>query len=305
MKSLLDKFKYSLAKTRAVIVSKFVSPQWSAEEMEKGLLAADFGPKLSGEIVAGIRKRLELNPHATTEDATNAAKAEIESIFQNCTGTACRAPTTNGDKTQLAPYVLLLVGVNGAGKTTTTAKLAKRFQADGGKVLLAAGDTFRAAAIEQLKLWGGRLNIPVVSSTYGADPGSVAHDAIKKMQSEHFTHLLIDTAGRQHTKSNLMQELQKVKRVISKSMPEAPHDTWLVVDAPTGANALAQAREFNAAMGLTGVVITKLDGTAKGGMVLAIQKELGLPIRYIGLGEDADDLESFDPTGFAEAIFSE
>jgi fused signal recognition particle receptor len=295
MKSLFDKFKYSLAKTRAAIVSQFVSPQWSAEEMEKGLLAADFGPKLSTEIISGMRKRLELNPRATVEDATSAAKAEIESLFKG----------SSAASKQAGPYVLLLVGVNGAGKTTTTAKLAKRFQSEGGKVLVAAGDTFRAAAIEQLKLWGGRLNIPVVSSTYGADPGSVAHDAVKKMQSEEFTHLLIDTAGRQHTKSNLMQELRKVKRVISKNMPEAPHDTWLVVDAPTGANALAQAREFNATLGLTGVVITKLDGTAKGGMVLAIQKELGLPIRYIGLGEDADDLEAFDPRGFSEAIFSE
>jgi fused signal recognition particle receptor len=297
MKNLFEKFKYSLAKTRAVIVSQFVSPQWNAEQMERGLLAADFGPKLSGQIISGIQKRLELNPLATVEDATRAAKEEIESMLST--------PSSNSSNTRReAPYVLLLVGVNGAGKTTTTAKLAKRFQSEGGKVLVAAGDTFRAAAIEQLKLWGGRLNIPVVSSSYGSDPASVAHQAITRMQAEGFSHLLIDTAGRQHTKSNLMQELQKVKRVITKIMPGAPHYTWLVVDAPTGANALAQAREFHASLGLTGIVITKLDGSAKGGMVVAIYRELGLPIRYVGLGEDADDIEKFDPASFADAMFA-
>jgi fused signal recognition particle receptor len=235
---------------------------------------------------------LELKPLASTEEAVEAAKAEVESMLRD----------SSNDLVMPNPCVMLLVGVNGVGKTTTTAKLAKRFQNSGGKVLLAAGDTFRAAAIEQLKLWGSRLGIDVVASNYGSDPGSVAHDAVRRMQEGGFTHLLVDTAGRQHTKSNLMQELQKVKRVITKVLPEAPHETWLVVDAPTGGNALVQAREFHAALGLTGIVITKLDGSAKGGMVAAIRRETGLPIRFIGLGEEAEDLEAFDPKYFAQAI---
>lgn len=167
---------------------------------------------------------------------------------------------------------------------------------------MAAADTFRAAAIDQLKSWGTRLEIEVAASNHGADPGAVAFDAVRRMQSQGFTHLLIDTAGRQHTKSNLMQELEKVKRVISKAMPGAPHEIWLVVDAPTGGNALVQAREFHAIMQLTGIIITKLDGTAKGGMVVAIHKETNLPIRFVGLGEGQDDLEPFDPKIFTEAL---
>ncbi len=291
---LFDKFKYSLQKTHAAIVSKFVSPQWSAEEMERGLLAADFGPRLSEEILAGIRKRLELNPRATREEAIAAAGAEIESILQS--------PATNHHSA--IPRVMLFVGVNGAGKTTSVAKLAKRLKQEGGKVLLAAADTFRAAAIEQLKTWGQRLGIEVIASSYGADPGAIAHDAVKRAQSGGFTHLLIDTAGRQHTKSNLMQELQKVKRVVTKAQPDAPHEIWLVVDAPTGGNALTQAKEFHAAVGLTGVIITKLDGTARGGMVVAIRRETGLPIRFVGLGEGEDDLEPFDPKTFADALWA-
>jgi fused signal recognition particle receptor len=291
---LFDKFKYSLAKTRAAIVSKFVSPQWSAEEMERGLLAADFGPKLSGEILGGIKKRLELNPRATTEEAVQAAQAEIESILHS-------QPTNHSSA---SPKVILFVGVNGAGKTTSVAKLAKRIKKEGGTVLLAAADTFRAAAIEQLKTWGQRLGIEVIASNYGGDPGAIAHDAIKRAQAGGFSHLLIDTAGRQHTKSNLMQELQKVKRVVSKALPGAPHEVWLVVDAPTGGNALSQAKEFHASMQLTGVIITKLDGSAKGGMVVAIRRETGLPIRFVGLGEGEDDLEPFDSKTFAEALWN-
>jgi fused signal recognition particle receptor len=294
VKNLFDKFKYSLAKTRAAIVSKFVSPQWNAEEMERALLGADFGPKLANEIVEGIRKRLELNPRATTEEALEAGRKQIQEMFSNHHSLNGQLPS--------APCVILFVGVNGAGKTTSIAKLASRYQSEGAKVLLAAGDTFRAAAIEQLKTWGGRLKIDVVSGAYGSDPASVAHDAIRKMQADGFTHLFIDTAGRQHTKSNLMQELQKVKRVIAKAMPGAPHEVLLVVDAPTGANALAQAKEFHSVMGLTGVIVSKLDGTAKGGMVLAIHRELNLPVKYIGLGEAQEDLEPFEPQAFAEAI---
>ncbi len=294
---LFDKFKYSLARTRAVIVAQFISPLWNAEEMERALLAADFGPGLTTEIVVGVRKRLELNPGATREEAIQAAEIEIESILQY-PKSEIRNP-----KSQI-PNVILLVGVNGTGKTTTAAKLAKHFQNQGGKVLMAAADTFRAAAIEQLKEWGARLKIDVVTGAYGADPGSLAHDAIRRARSEGFTHLIVDTAGRQHTKFNLMQELQKVKRVIGKAMPGAPHETWLVVDAPTGGNALTQAREFHATLELTGVIITKLDGTAKGGVVIAIRKTTGLPIRFVGLGEGAEDLEIFDSKAFVEALWN-
>jgi len=297
---LLDKFKHSLARTRAVLIGSFVSPHWSAEEMERSLLAADFGPHVAAEIVQGVRRRLELNPRPTWEEAIAAARAEIQGILQNSSPppAAAAAPT--------APlHVILMVGVNGTGKTTSIAKLARRLQDQGGKVLLAAADTFRAAAIEQLCTWGSRLGVEVVSGVYGADPGSVAHDAVRRALSEGFTHLLVDTAGRQHTRSNLMQELQKVKRVIARAMPGAPHETWLVVDAPTGGNALNQAREFHAALELTGIILTKLDGSAKGGVLVAIRKSTGLPIRFVGLGEGEDDLETFDARLFTEALFSD
>ena len=293
--NLFDKLKHSLARTRAAIVSQFVSPAWNAEEMERALIAADFGPRLAAKMVERVRKRLELNPRATTEEAIRAAKEEIETML--------RASHLSPLTSHLSPFtVFLLVGVNGTGKTTTIAKLAKRYHAEGGRILLAAADTFRAAAIDQLKSWGQRLGFEVVAGNYGADPASVTHDAIRRAQAGGFTHLFVDTAGRQHTKSNLMKELLKVKRVLSKALPGAPHETWLVVDAPTGGNAVAQAREFHSAMNLTGVIITKLDGTAKGGVVAAIREETGLPIRFIGLGEGADDLEPFDPKAFAEAI---
>ncbi len=273
--------------------------------MERALIAADFGPRLAVKMVDRIRKRLELNPRATTEEAIRVAKEEIESIF----GRDESRPYANTQSSSVLrppssvfPLVFLLVGVNGTGKTTTIAKLAKRYHAEGGRVLLAAADTFRAAAIDQLKTWGQRLGFEVVAGNYGADPSSVTHDAIRRAQAGGFTHLFVDTAGRQHTKSNLMKELLKMKRVLSNALPGAPHETWLVVDAPTGGNAVAQAREFHAAMNLTGVIITKLDGTAKGGVVAAIREETGLPIRFIGLGEGDDDLEPFDPKAFAEAI---
>lgn len=201
--------------------------------------------------------------------------------------------------------IVSIVGVNGTGKTTTAAKLAYLIQSRGQTAVLAACDTFRAAAIEQLKLWGNRLEIPVVAGAYGADPSSVAHDAVVSAVSRNADYLLIDTAGRLHTKHNLMQELQKLHRVMGRQAPGAPHETLLVVDATTGMNALNQAREFHKAVPLTGLVVTKLDGTSKGGMVVAIQKELGLPIKFIGLGEQPDDLQPFDAERFAEALFSE
>jgi fused signal recognition particle receptor len=201
--------------------------------------------------------------------------------------------------------VVSIVGVNGTGKTTTAAKLAHLVQGEGRTALLAACDTFRAAAVEQLKLWGTRLHVPVISGASGADPASVAHDAVSAALARRADYLFIDTAGRLHTKHNLMQELQKVHRVMGKQLPGAPHETLLVLDATTGMNALNQAREFHKAVPLTGLVITKLDGTSKGGMVVAIQKELALPVKFIGLGEKPDDLQVFDPKQFAQALFEE
>jgi fused signal recognition particle receptor len=198
-----------------------------------------------------------------------------------------------------------VVGVNGTGKTTTAAKLAHRIRSGHQAVVLAACDTFRAAAIEQLKLWGERLHVEVVAGAYGADAASVAHDAVVAAQARRADYLIVDTAGRLHTKHNLMQELQKLHRVMGRQLAGAPHEVLLVLDATTGMNALNQAREFNKAAPLTGLVVTKLDGTSKGGMVVAIQKELGLPIKFIGLGEQPDDLQPFDAKQFARALFEE
>jgi len=201
--------------------------------------------------------------------------------------------------------VVSIVGVNGTGKTTTAAKLAHLVQERGEKAVLAACDTFRAAAIEQLKLWGQRLEVEVIAGAYGADAASVAHDAVAAAQARAAHYLFVDTAGRLHTKHNLMQELQKLHRVMAKQLPGAPHEVLLVLDATTGMNALNQAREFNKAVPLTGLIVTKLDGTSKGGMVVAIQQELGLPVKFIGLGEQPDDLQPFSPQQFARALFEE
>ena len=201
--------------------------------------------------------------------------------------------------------VVSIVGVNGTGKTTTAAKLAHAVQAEGQMAMLAACDTFRAAAIEQLKLWGARLKVPVIAGALRRGPAAVAHDAVAAALARRADYLFIDTAGRLHTKHNLMQELQKVHRVMAKQLTGAPHETLLVLDATTGMNALNQAREFHKAVPLTGLVITKLDGTSKGGMVVAIQKELALPVKYIGLGEKPEDLQPFDPKQFAQALFEE
>jgi fused signal recognition particle receptor len=223
------------------------------------------------------------------------ARAELETVLYHEDQALRRNPE--------GLTVVSVVGVNGTGKTTTCAKLAHVTAGQGSKPMLAACDTFRAAAIEQLKLWGQRLNVPVIASSYGADAASVAHDAVAAALSRKMDYLFIDTAGRLHTKSNLMQELQKLHRVIGKQMPSAPHEVLLVLDATTGMNALNQAREFHKAVTLTGLVVTKLDGTSKGGMVVAISRELGLPVKFVGLGEQPDDLQRFDPGSFAAALF--
>ena len=265
------------------------------EELEAALVASDMGLAVTGRVIDAVREKYE-SSGGNSGSVLEVAQAEVMSCLgDNTTGLAKHDGLT----------VVSLVGVNGAGKTTTAAKLAHRVKAAGGKPMLAACDTFRAAAIEQLNLWGTRLDIPVVSSNYGADPASIAHDAANSALGNGNDYLFIDTAGRLHTKHNLMRELEKLHRVIGNKVEGAPHETLLVIDASTGMNALTQAREFNKSVPLTGLVITKLDGTSRGGMVVAIQHELDLPVKFIGLGEQPDDLRPFSAADYARALFFE
>ena len=302
--SLFAKFKAGLAKTHSKLtheIKRIVtrSPKLtgeSLEELEHALIAADLGPAVTQQIVAAVKLAYE-SQGTTGHDVFAIARAEVEKTLSSNKPDLLKAPS--------GPTVVSIVGVNGTGKTTTSAKLAHYIQSQRKAVLLAACDTFRAAAIEQLKLWGARLKVDVIASAYGADAASVAHDAVTAAQARKADYLFIDTAGRLHTKHNLMQELHKLHRVIGKQLPGAPHEVLLVLDGSTGMNALNQAREFNKAVPLTGLIVTKLDGTSKGGMVVAIQKELGLPIKFIGLGEQPDDLQPFDAKQFAQALFEE
>jgi fused signal recognition particle receptor len=301
---LFDQFRAGLQKTQDKLVREIkrivtISPQMTEEsldELEAALVAADFGMPMAREIVDAVRRTFE------TEGSDGASVAEV-AVHQVTKSLSSLRPALY--ENPRGPTVVSLVGVNGTGKTTTAAKLAWRIQSRGEITLLAACDTFRAAAIEQLKLWGQRLDVPVIAGEYGADPSAVAHDAVSAALSRKANYLFIDTAGRLHTKHNLMQELQKLHRVMGKQMPGAPHETLLVLDGTTGMNALSQAREFHKAVPLTGLIVTKLDGTSKGGIVVAIQKELKLPVKFIGIGEKPDSLQPFDPKAFAEALFAE
>ena len=301
---LFQKFKAGLQKTQSKLFHEIkrvvtLSPKLTGstiDELEAALLGADLGTAMTRQILAEVKKAYE------TQGRSGLA------IFEIARHEVEKSLSTNQAELRKQPSgvtVVSLVGVNGTGKTTTSAKLANLIQTRGQSVVLAACDTFRAAAIEQLKLWGERLKVEVIAGEYNADPAAVAHDAVAAAQARNADFLLVDTAGRLHTKQNLMAELQKVHRVMDKKLPGAPHETLLVLDATTGMNALNQAREFHKIVKLTGLVITKLDGTSKGGMVVAIQRELGLPIKFIGLGEQADDLQPFDAKQFAEALFSE
>jgi fused signal recognition particle receptor len=301
---LFAKFKAGLQKTHNKLtheIKRIVtrSPKLDAaafEELEASLLGADLGTAITDQIIVAVKQAYETQGNAGG-NVFAVARREVEKSLASNQPALRKAP---GGLT-----VVSIVGVNGTGKTTTAAKLAHLVQARGETALLAACDTFRAAAIEQIKHWGQRLKVPVVAGAYGADAASVAHDAVTAAQARKTNYLFVDTAGRLHTKHNLMQELQKLHRVMGKQLPGAPHEVLLVLDATTGMNALNQAREFNKAVPLSGLIVTKLDGTSKGGMVVAIQKELGLPIKFIGLGEHADDLQPFDPEQFAEALFAE
>ncbi len=304
--NLFQKIRHGLKKTSSKLAAEIQriitgAPRLDAaalDELEAALISSDIGITTATRIIEQTKEAAQRSGPVAVFAI---AKAEIErelSLGQAGTNTIHllqRAPQP--------PTVVLLAGVNGAGKTTSTAKLAHWLKSQGHTVLLAACDTFRAAAIEQLKIWGGRVGCDVIAGQYGADSAAIAFDALDAAIKRGVEYLLIDTAGRLHTKKNLMEEMKKMSRVLQKRRPDAPHEVLLVLDGTTGTNALHQAREFHAALGVTGLVVTKLDGTAKGGIVVAIARELKIPVKFIGLGEQVDDLQPFDPKSFAEALF--
>ena len=298
-----DKLKAAFTKTTSALaheVKRIVtrSPRLTAdslEELEAALLRADLGLAMTQQIIAAAKLAFETQGRSGLDFVEIAAREVERSLAANDPSLHQQAEGVT---------VVSIVGVNGTGKTTTSAKLASLVQQRGESAVLAACDTFRAAAIEQLQLWGQRLNVPVIAGAYQADPASVAHDAISAAQARGAKWLFVDTAGRLHTKNNLMAELKKVHRVMDKKLPGAPHETLLVLDGSTGMNAINQAREFHKAVKLTGLIITKLDGTSKGGAVVAIQRELGLPVKFIGVGEQPEDLQPFNAKDFADALFA-
>jgi len=268
------------------------------EELETRLLQADVGMEATMEIISDLEKRVARKQLGDKQALLTALQEDMTQILAPCN------QPLQIDK-EKRPYVILMVGINGAGKTTTIGKLAKHLQAQGHSVMLAAGDTFRAAAVEQLQTWGERNDVPVIAQGTGADPASVVFDALQAARARNIDVLIADTAGRLHTQSNLMDELAKVKRVISKLDESAPHEIMQILDAGTGQNALTQAKQFNETLGLTGITVTKLDGTARGGILLAIARQLGIPIRYIGVGEAIEDLRIFDASEFTAALLGD
>jgi len=304
--SLLDRLKQSISKTRSQITAKVedlvsgekkIDPE-QLSRLENALLAADIGPRTTHQILEAVRQKLER--HALNNTAELKAELKSQLLY------ALRVvPSPNGSSAaqEPRPRVIFVVGVNGTGKTTTIGKLANRLRQRGKNVVLAAGDTFRAAAIEQLGVWATRTGSDIVKTKSGGDPAAVVYDALASARARNADVVIVDTAGRLHTKSNLMSELEKMKRTATKVVPGAPHEVLLVMDATTGQNGLSQAREFTATAGVTGIVLTKLDGTAKGGIVVAITRELGLPVQYVGTGEGVEDLVPFDPETFVASLF--
>jgi fused signal recognition particle receptor len=276
--------------------------QWdekSLEAVEEILISADVGTKATQKLIEALRQQAPGESRSTIQDLSLCLQREIVNLLKG---------SEEGTERQLlseSPRVIMFLGVNGVGKTTTIGKVAARYRAEGKKVLLVAADTFRAAAIEQLEVWGKRVGAEVVKHQAGADPSAVAFDGIQAAKKRGADLVLIDTAGRLHTKVHLIEELKKIRRVVAKGQAGSPHETLLVLDATTGQNGLQQARVFKEALDITGIVLTKLDGTAKGGVIIGIQQELSVPVRYIGIGEDVDDLQPFDATRFVQALFSE
>ncbi|HEY7303217.1 MAG TPA: signal recognition particle-docking protein FtsY [Bryobacteraceae bacterium] len=300
---LLDRLKAGIQKTRSGLVDRLEDVLSGRkeidadvlDELEYTLITADLGVRTVLEIVESIRQRID---RRLAGDA-----AEVRSLIREQILEILRASETPLRVVGTPPAVVMVVGVNGAGKTTTIGKLAHRFLGEGRKVLLCAADTFRAAAIEQLEVWAQRAHVDLIRQKSGADPSAVAFDALQAAKARGMDYIIIDTAGRLHTKENLMAELEKMRRTCQRVVPGSPHEVWLVLDATTGQNGLEQARKFTESAGVTGIILTKLDGTAKGGVVVAIARELNLPIRFVGVGETIDDLLPFEPESFVESLF--
>jgi len=304
--TLLERLKESVAKTKTELSARVEQiltgdrpvDQALLKELETALLSADIGVRTTKEILAAMRQKVNEHKLVEAKDLRRELKSEILKILT--------APAANGDSNanlKASPRVIFIVGVNGTGKTTTTGKLTNRFRKEGASVVLCAADTFRAAAIEQLEIWARRSDVEMIKQKPGADPSAVVYDALAAAVARKADVVLVDTAGRLHTKSNLMAELEKMKRTAAKVVPGAPHDVFLVLDATTGQNGLNQAREFWNQAGVTGIVLTKLDGTAKGGIVIAITRELNLPVRFVGTGEQIDDLVPFDAQTYVNSLF--
>ncbi|HLJ23551.1 MAG TPA: signal recognition particle-docking protein FtsY [Candidatus Acidoferrales bacterium] len=305
--SLLDRLKQSISKTRTQITSKVedlisgekqIDPQMLTR-LENALLAADLGPRTTHQILEAVRQKLERHALSNSSEL----KAELKNQLLHVLRTVPVANRVAAAATEARPHVIFVVGVNGTGKTTTIGKLANRLRQSGKTVVLAAGDTFRAAAIEQLAVWATRTGSEIAKTKSGGDPAAVVYDALASARARNADVVIVDTAGRLHTKMNLMAELDKMTRTATKVVPGAPHEVLLVMDATTGQNGLSQAREFTATAAVTGIVLTKLDGTAKGGIVVAITRELGLPVKYVGTGESMEDLVPFDAETFVSSLF--
>jgi fused signal recognition particle receptor len=303
-KSFFDKLKRGLFMTHTEIIEKVkesMTPdlpisQTAIDGLEEGLLGADVGAELSMALVERVEKRVRDEKITKMERFTQVMREEARALIPQ------RLAATI-DIGKAHPFVILVVGVNGTGKTTTIAKLAARWKGEGKSVVLGAADTFRAAAIEQLQMWADRVGVPLVKHKAGSDPAAVAHDAVAAAKSRNADVVIIDTAGRLHNKSHLMQELSKIHRVIEKELPGAPHETLLVLDGTTGQNGVSQAAAFLEAAKVTGMVVTKLDGTAKGGVILSIMRQFDIPVKFVGVGEAADDLIPFDPQAYVDTLF--
>jgi fused signal recognition particle receptor len=304
--TFLSKLKRGLFMTHTEIIEKVkdaMTPDLPVDQsvidaLEEGLLGADVGAELTSTLIDRLEKQVRDHRISDVKTLTDALKRETRDLI----------PTQAAgglDVTRARPFVILIVGVNGTGKTTTIAKLAKRWTDEGKSVLLGAADTFRAAAIEQLEMWANRTGVPIVKHRTGSDPAAVAHDAISAAKARGIDIVIIDTAGRLHNKSHLMQELSKIRRVIERDTPGAPHETLLVIDGTTGQNGVSQAEAFLEAAKITGIVVTKLDGTAKGGVILSIMRSLKIPVKFIGVGEAAEDLIPFDAQEYVNTLFEE
>lgn len=305
---MIGKLKQKLFKTREGIIGKVSASLRSHkevnddlfDEIEEILISGDIGVEVSLQLIEEVREKVDDLGIRKTDNILRFLKSAMLRAFSN---DGQQPVEEQYFEPQQRPFVIMVIGVNGTGKTTTIGKLAAQFKNQNKKVLISAADTFRAAASDQLEIWAKRAGVDIIRNQPGADPAAVAYDSLQAALSRKLDALIIDTAGRLHTKSNLMEELKKIRRVLGKLMPETPHETLLVLDATTGQNALNQAKQFTESVGVTGIVLTKLDGTAKGGIVLSISKELGLPIKFIGVGEKIDDLQPFNHKEFVEALF--